>query len=301
MEKKKTILVLILVLAALTAVYAVVGAQGKRSEEAKEKEVKESQIKITDIEDVTRISYSNDNTTMTFVKDDDTWQLEDDPEFPLDQYTADMIQSQAASLRAVREIKKGDDLADYGLLDPQYILVLIDEQGKNTTLYIGDATGEDYYLMLEEDQSIYTIEASLVNSLVFDRNDLITLETYPYITQDAIRNITVNQGGTDTVYESGNTEQEEIFGTLAEGITSLRVDSCADYSLTEEDMETYGLTETSRTTVTVAYTEDDIEKTWSLYIGKQTEDKASYYVQTKDAKVVNLVKADIVNKLISAK
>ena len=51
-----------------------------------------------------------------------------------------------------------------------------DVNGKETTLYIGDATGDDYYATVDDKKIIYTIGTSAVDALEFDLTTLEVVE-----------------------------------------------------------------------------------------------------------------------------
>ena len=171
MKQKKTMVILIIILAVLASFY---GGLRVWSRKAAEKEAKEEveKIMVTDLQDLSSFSYSNGKETMNFIKEDGTWKLEDDKEIRLNQSTVESMGEAASRLAAVRELKEPDDLKDYGLTTPSYTISLTTKDGDKETLYVGDAAGEDYYAMAEGTQKVYTISSGLVSSLRFDLSEL---------------------------------------------------------------------------------------------------------------------------------
>lgn len=117
MRQKKTMVILILILAVLAAIYGGLKAWGKKTAE-KEAGAAAEKITVTDLKNLSSFSYSNGQETMSFIKEEGIWKLEDDKEIRLNQSTVESIGEAAASLAAVRELKEPDDLEDYGLTKP---------------------------------------------------------------------------------------------------------------------------------------------------------------------------------------
>lgn len=59
---------------------------------------------------------------------------------------SESLASTFQKVEAVRELKNADALSDYGLDKPTYTVSVKDKTGKSMTYYIGNATGENYYV-----------------------------------------------------------------------------------------------------------------------------------------------------------
>ncbi len=59
-----------------------------------------------------------------------------------------------------------DDLSLYGLDSPQGSYTLVNENGKNTKVIIGDAIGSMYYAMIEGNSTVYTIFGAYGNAVI---------------------------------------------------------------------------------------------------------------------------------------
>ena len=89
MKQKKTMVILILILAVL-APYMAAEGWGKKAAE-KEAGAAAEKITVMDLKNLSSFSYSNGQETMSFVKEDGTWKLEDDKEIRLNQSTVESI------------------------------------------------------------------------------------------------------------------------------------------------------------------------------------------------------------------
>ena len=129
MRQKKTLIILILVFAGLLALYA-----GLRMYQKKQSAQKSSSDKliIKDMSDLTSISYNN-GQDLSFVKRNGTWFYEKDSEFPVEQSYLTSMASQFQKIEAVRKLKNGDSLEDYGLEHPAYTIRVKDNKGTQTT------------------------------------------------------------------------------------------------------------------------------------------------------------------------
>ena len=295
MKQKKTMVILILILAVLASIYGGLKAWGKKAAE-KEAGAAAEKITVTDLKNLSSFSYSNGQETMSFVKEDGTWKLEDDKEIRLNQSTVESIGEAAASLAAVRELKEPDDLDDYGLTKPSYTIDLTTEDGDKETLYVGDAAGEDYYAMTEGTQKVYTISISLVSALQFDLSGLAQLDVVPAISSGSLKKVKITENGETTTYK-----EEDELAELAGGFGALTLTECADYHVTDEELSAYGLDEASRVTAEAAYkdAQSGKKKTFTVYIGKMSEDGASRYVMVKDSKMAYKVSQDVVSNMIT--
>ena len=70
-------------------------------------------------------------------------------------------------VEAVRELKNTDAPSDYGLDKPTYTVSVKDKTGKSMTYYIGNATGENYYVTYGDKSKIYTVSSDITSSLSY--------------------------------------------------------------------------------------------------------------------------------------
>lgn len=302
MKKKKSMYLLLAVLLILLLVYFGLQAYNKKQQEKESKKAEAEKVKVTDVDtdSMEELSYTNGSTTMDFTKKDGTWYVKDDQDFPLAQSSVESMVNSAGQLTAVRKLDDIDELSDYGLDQPQYTITLTNENGSKTELLVGNATGEDYYVKAEGKDTVYTIDSTLVQGLVFKLDDLLQMETFPAISASNITKVVITQNGTETTYKPE--DNEDAVDTIGGGLGAVSFKKCVDYSLTDDKLSQYGLDEASRIKVAVTYKDSSKAKqTAVFYIGKtMTEDNTVYhYVQLDGSKMVNLVAESTIKNVLN--
>lgn len=172
MKKYKTIIVLLSVLCLCVGLYFLMGFI---SQNRAEKEMQED-IMVTNLVSLTSLEYTDGETTMSFVKEDDIWYVKENESFALDSSLVESMASTLQSVMAVRQLDGADELEDYGLEEPLYTITMKDENEKETTLYIGDGAGENYYATVDDKEVVYTIDTSAADVLEFDLTALEVVE-----------------------------------------------------------------------------------------------------------------------------
>ena len=129
MNRKRTLSILILVFAGLLALYTGISIYQKHSSEKKESE---NIIWIKKLSSLTSISYNN-GENLSFVKENGTWYYTSNKEYPIVQSYLKELASQFQNVEAVRELKDGDSLSNYGLDQPSYTIKVEDKNGAQAT------------------------------------------------------------------------------------------------------------------------------------------------------------------------
>lgn len=124
MRQKKTLMILILVFAGLLALYAGITFYQKNQSARK---ISSGQLTVKNMKAITSISYNN-GQDLSFVKKDGTWYYEKDSAYPLEQSYLNTMASQFQKITAVRRLKNGDSLKDYGLEKPAYTIKVKDKE-----------------------------------------------------------------------------------------------------------------------------------------------------------------------------
>lgn len=300
MNKKKKIQlgVLLGVLVVLLAAYFGLQAWNTSQEEKEAEEEAAAKIYVTDMEDVDLINYDIGDGTVTFEIQDEEWVYVADPDFPLSQSYPEQISSTFSNLEATRQLEDADELADYGLDDPTYTVKLDSADGTEHTIYFGDATGDDYYVTVDDDGEVYTVSSSVLDDLQYTLDEMAELDDYPSIGSGNLVKETITENGETTTYDSENDDDSEDIAAVAGGLGAVSLDTAADYSVEDDDLAGYGLDESSRITVEATYTEDDEEEVLTLYIGG--EDGEGYrYVMINDSKIVYLISDEICDNILN--
>ena len=320
-KKKKTMWLLMGCLLLLVVLLEGIQTWGKKKEAkaAEEEEAKKTYLFQTD--ELQRIIYSdnsdssndsgnsnssdnsddlNNSNTWVFLKKDGTWIYEKDPAISLKADTMTAMENAFQSMEALQTIEEPDSLADYGLEQPKYRLSLQTEDEEHTFL-IGNASGENYYVMEENGDVVYTVSGTVVSQMVWTIDERAETDSFPYVAQDSFVKMTMDMAdGTQKVYDSADEEQKDIVSTVSGTLETTYFTNFADYHVTEETLSSYGLDVANRITVTVAYKSDsdDAEQTTEFYIGSKDEDGTYYYVQRKDSQQVGRILATTVETLL---
>lgn len=324
--KKNKLFVLMVIIGALLIVYLGISGIQNYQEKKKEKEDEAAQIHMVSGDALSKISYSNGSERMSFVKENDSWYYDADHEIPIKQSSLESLESALTGLTAVRELEDPDELSDYGLTSPQYEISFTDSEGASHSLHIGDAAEDNYYASLDEESKVYTITSDLTDSLSFDLSSLVENDSVPHIGSSNLKKVEVTKGEESRSYTDSDSLTE-----LAGGFGAFKLSSPVDYHVTEESLAEYGLDEENRTTVVASYEEssDDAsastqsedtsgssdtsgtsdtasdseesdssaEKTFTVYLGKETEDNYRY-VMVDGSKMVYKVSTAVINNMI---
>ncbi len=297
MKQRRNILMLAALLIVLIVLYAAVSTwqQGVKEREAKQAE--ESVIYLTDAGEISKISYTDGESSMDFVKDEDgSWYYEGDPEIPIQQSSVKEVEESVEELTAVRELEEPDALADYGLDDPAYTLWYTDETG-TVPIYIGDMSGENYYAAVgEEKEQVYTVSGDLASFLIFDLEDFVEDDSVPQIGSEALKKVTVKQGGNITEF----TEENELL-ELAGGFGALALSDLADCHATADELSGYGLDEAGRIEVSAVYEDSSSqeETKFTIYVGNTDDTGESRYVTVENSVLVYLVSGETLENIMT--
>lgn len=122
----------------------------------------------------------NNPNTWVFLKENGTWIYEKDETIALKQDTMTAMENTFKSIEAVQTIEKPDSLADYGLENPKYRLSLQTADEEHTFL-IGNTSGENYYIMEENGDIVYTVPNTVVSQMVWTMDELAETDSFPYV------------------------------------------------------------------------------------------------------------------------
>lgn len=297
MKKNKTLLILLGVLIVLLAAYFALKAWNRQQAE---KDEESDAVVVTQIDpaEIKAISYDMGDGERAFEKRDGTWIYTPDADFPLDQSVPETIAEDMGQLKADRELVDGDELADYGLEEPDYTVTLTEADGTVTEIKFGNTVDDYYYVSLDDSGTVYTVPSSAADNLSQSLNDMAQFDDYPSIGSGNLKKVVITSGETSTVYDSENEEQSEDISAIAGGLGTVALSEAADYSVADADRGNYGLDNASRTTVEVTYTEDNEDKTMTLYIGGEDGD-GSRYVMIDDSRIVYLISDEICGNILN--
>lgn len=299
-KKNKGILILLAVLILLVAVYFGLRTWNAQQEEKAQGEQEAATVHVTDTsaEDIVSLKFNVGNGDLEFSKEDDQWYYTPDKDFPLQQsYPEDMAET-VGSITAGRELTDGDSIDAYGLDEPAYTIEYTDAGGNTTEFLFGDMTGDDYYVMLNGNDTVYTVNSSVIDPFNYTLDDMARLDDYPSIGSGNLVKEVITQNGETTTYDSEDEDQAEDIAAVAGGLGAVSLSEAADYSVEDEDLDVYGLDEDSRITVEATYTQDDEEQLLTLYIGNE-DGSGNRYVMLNDSRIVYLISDEICDNILN--
>lgn len=271
-----------------------------------EKEKNEKIVHIFETDGLKTMTYEDSTgQSMAFEKDDDTWKYSQDTTIALEESAMSTMEKAFSDIQAVKEITEPDELSDYGFDEPQYKLTLTGEDGAEHPFLIGSAAGENYYFMEDGQKKVYTVSSDLTSQMVWGLENVAQKEKFMTVTENNfVKEVVTKADGTETVFDAAEESQEEEISSVAGGLGGFYFTDCADYHVTGDTLGNYGLTEDTRTKVTLTYKDtgdDDQEKTQVFYVGNKEESGTYYYVQLDGSQMVNRVLADSVEKALGWK
>lgn len=299
-KKNKGILILLAVLILLVAVYFGLRTWNAQQEEKAQEEQEAATVHVTDTsaEDIVSLKFNVGNGDLEFGKEDDQWYYTPDKDFPLQQsYPEDMAET-VGSITADRELTDGDSIDAYGLDEPAYTIEYTDADGNTAELLFGDMTGDDYYVMLNGNDTVYTVNSSVIDPFNYTLDDMAQLDDYPSIGSGNLVKEVITQNGETTTYDSEDEDQAEDIAAVAGGLGAVSLSEAADYSVEDEDLDVYGLDEDSRITVEATYTQNDEEQLLTLYIGNE-DGNGNRYVMLNDSRIVYLISDEICDNILN--
>ena len=274
-KKGKGLLFAVLILIVLLVLYFVIDLQQKKAEqEAETEETEESSLPVSVTEDeISKVTVKNGEVTMIYVKKDDTWTYEEDPDFPLDESAVKTKMDCLTSLTVDRVLESPEDLSEYGLDQPNQEVTVLKTDGTTFTLYIGNqnSSNNDFYVKVDDGADVYTMPSSSVGVFDMQPYDVAKADIFPALEATNIRDIKVEKDGHTVEFASDETGsswtvkdedgKEESAGTTATGelttaVSGLAYKDFVDYK--GDDLAQYGLDKPTET-VTIVTEETEAE------------------------------------------
>ena len=274
-KKGKGLLFAVLILIVLLVLYFVIDLQQKKSDqEAETEETEESSLPVSVTEDeISKVTVKNGDVTMTYVKNDDTWTYEEDPDFPLDESAVNTKMNCLTTLTVDRVLESPEDFSEYGLDKPQQEVTVLKTDGTTFTLYIGNqnSSNNDFYVKVDDGADVYTMPSSSVNAFNMQPYDVAKADSFPTLESTNIRDIKVekedgtvefssDESGTSWTVKDQDGNEETAGATAASDLTSavssLTYKKFIDYK--GDDLAQYGLDKPTET-VTIVTEETEAE------------------------------------------
>lgn len=262
-------------------------------------------------EDLVGISWTKDDVSYHFVREDDLWVNADDAAFPVNQDAVQALADDLFGIAADRKIEDVQKVADYGLDVPVFTVAGEWSDGTTTEYAMGDATpfGDGYYLKLSgSDTTVYTVANSLNTMFSDTLVDLAQPEEIPAV-ENADRltvgtSLDVSFSETSSTLDpqqnwyasDGTAVDDAAVEELVEAAQSIEWNELLTASATGEELTGWNLTDDAATALTVY---ENGEPVISLLIGA-TDDSGNYYARLSDSTMVYTVTSDSVSSLREA-
>lgn len=237
--------------------------------------------------EISAISWSVNNTTLSFTKTDDEWQSTSDEAFPVNQDTMNTILESLSSVVSTFKIEGVEDYNQYGLETPKCVIEVTTNQTYTISLGNYSDIDEERYTMID-DGNVYLLKTDLFEIFDVSLDDLIQLESIPEMNVITKYTIKGNQNFTivydDTFTYSYSEEylhflkednyypiDEDTFESYIELISDLEWQEYMSYNATEAELEECGLN-SPNFTITIHYLDDEENsQTFTLAISKMND------------------------------
>ena len=234
-----------------------------------EAEVTESEVIYSlDAATLTNLSWTCDGETVSFDYNGEDWTYADDADFPLDPTRLNTMLSTLEEVTAAKTIEAADDLAQYGLEEPECTITVTADT--ETVISVGSETSLDglRYVSIG-DGSVYLVDSGIYSSFCYGLYDLVAKEAIPDMS-DLVSFTAERASGTlaiDYLEDSGLAYSDRytyfaddggeytaldstLAGDFVSQITGLTWGECVDYKAGLKDLADYGL-DAPAVTVTV--------------------------------------------------
>ncbi len=268
-------------------------------------------------EEISGLTWIYDGETYSLTQDaNGVWSDPDDAALPVDQDKAVRMASAVASLKSDREITGVEDLAQYGLESPALSVTVFYTDGTNAEYTFGDTNAVTGDIYAGANGNVYTLDASVPEEFQTTSWDLIASEKIPAMDSPLELDLQTASGALQvkkladsglaytgdyvwfvpegTEYRAADSESVQ---SLISSLTGLDLSTVAAYNVTAEELSQWGLDKPAGS-VSVRYTTDDGEKTFTLELGEYSGE--SCYARIQDSSMVYLIDAATADSFLLA-
>ena len=176
-KKTKTMLIMVLVLVVLVVAYVLLLVHNKKASQAEEDGSDSYVVTDFDADSITSITYTYDEVTTQFLKENDIWVNADDSTMALDQDKVASLITEVNNISSEDQITDVEDMSQYGL-DPAVVTVCMKSGDASYTLLFGDYNDTIYrnYVALEGENMVYTTTSAKCNAFESPVSDFIADE-----------------------------------------------------------------------------------------------------------------------------
>lgn len=286
MKRGKKFLVLLAVLAILAGGAAAVPLLTPDTQQPEETQPAVTVFAL-DPEQLTQISWTVEEETLTFGFKDGAWYNVLDAAFPTDGTLLEEMKGVLTEITAKKTIETPEALENYGLLHP-VCTVNVTAGDVTGQLLIGDKSAVDgLRYMATGDGKVYMVENTVYTCFQYGLYDLVMPETIPAMEGVISLNVTAGEQNLTLEYRENSgaaysshytwfaregdtlrTMDTELTESFLAGVTGLTWDACVAHNADTAALETYGLAEPA-VTVALRYgrTGETPEQKFSVEMG----------------------------------
>lgn len=318
MKRKKAMVILLSLFAFLIGLILVYFAMAKTIKNKAESDAEETSIELysLDTDQAKKLKIENEYGTISLIKDADTWHLESDEAFPVDEASVSSMLSVLKTIKASRlVVENTDNWKEYGLEKPPMTISITLKDGVGAKLELGNTVPVvgGYYGRVDEEDDVYVMEETYYSQFLYSVNELMVRKEAPIIDSETITSLKVkdtkgvvfrskeDEDGIWSItepYKNPVRGDDEKLRELFENYSNLSYGECVEYDC--KHPVDYGITEKSATISLKYYEEDEEEKknqAYVLLIGKK-DGKGNYYVQPKDTTYIYRMEETMVEDLL---
>ena len=125
-------------------------------------------------DELTKIEWKNaDGEGLSFTKAGEEWSCDEEPDKEVNTIKLDTALDTACDIKSNDVISSVKDISVYGLSEPSLTISLEFNDGSKKTIKLGElnAMTYDYYLCIEGDSNVYTVDSSFADSFGVDASE----------------------------------------------------------------------------------------------------------------------------------
>lgn len=198
---KNILILLIVILLLFGGLYAVIRFEPATDETETPALPSTVSIFKTEKNQIQSVTVTNPEETYTLVKNGEEWSVSGEPAVKLSASRVESFLYECANVTGKELVTdNAENLAQYGLAQPERMVEISLENGTTTRILIGHATFEHSvsYLMVEGEHNVYTKSTSGCNTLTGNLEELMDTEIYAMDAAD-IGGITIERDGGETI------------------------------------------------------------------------------------------------------
>jgi len=313
-KKKKGLVIGCLLLLLLVALYALILIINREKPES----ITDSKVNLLSMnrDEIVKISYTKEEKTYTFDYIENYWVSEEKPEETLSQSYLINIRNLFTGTDAEGVVDtKTQNLENYGLDKPSYILTAVTAAGEEQTLCIGNfnSSVDQYYAYTNTVEGVYLVSKRVVTYLDYSLDDMISTESLPNMSGSNITKFEQTWNGETislerkegSVYDASDVLiwfmttgfshevgcSTSTLETLFNNVAELSYRKTVASGVTEADLAQYGLAAPAGS-LYIEYTDSTTGtmQTFRLLIGTVAEEKYYYVKEAQSDKVFTMAK-----------